>query len=282
MAFDIANYAFLSILTLVMVLPLIYVVAGSFTSDAELAVKRIVFIPMRPSLESYRYILSSGVIFTSFLQSILITVVGTSINIFMTVLTAYPLSRRHMRGRGGLMKLIIFTMLFSGGMIPGYLVVKALGLLNSYWAIWLPGAMNAFNLILMRNFFMNVPLELTESATIDGCSDPRILTRIMIPLSMPSVAALTLFYAVSNWNAYFYALMYIDDMYKWPLQVWLRQIVILSQTGFDPNAAAEAFVLPPENSKLAVVCVAVIPIMCVYPFLQKHFAKGVMLGSVKG
>lgn len=265
-----------------MVLPLIYVIAGSFTSDAELAVKRIVFIPSRPTLDSYRYILSSGIIFSSFLRSVMITVVGTTINIALTVLTAYPLSRRDLRGRKIFMKLIVFTMLFSGGMIPTYLLVKSLQLLNKYWSLWLPVAISAFNLILLRNFFMAVPQELSESAKIDGCNDPHILASIIVPLSMPSIAALTLFYAVGHWNAYFHALMFIDDMYRWPLQVWLRQIVILSQTGFDPNAAAGGFILPPETSKLAVVCIAVIPILCIYPFLQKHFAKGVMLGSVKG
>ena len=280
--FNIGNYTFLILFTLIMVFPLVYVIAGSFTSDAELAVKRIVFIPTQPTLASYRYILSSGIIFSSFLRSVMITVVGTALNIFMTMITAYPLSRRNLRGRKIFMKLIVFTMLFSGGLIPTYLLVRSLNLLNKYWALWLPVAISAFNLVLLRNFFMAVPLELSESAKIDGCSEPRILSSIIIPLSMPSIAALTLFYAVGHWNAYFHALMFIDDMYRWPLQVWLRQIVILSQTGFDPNAAAGGFVLPPETSKLAVVCIAVIPIMCIYPFLQKHFAKGVMLGSVKG
>lgn len=280
--FNICNYVFLTLFTLVMILPLVYVIAGSFTSDAELAVRRIVFIPMDPTLDSYRYILSSGIIFTSFLQSVLITVVGTAINIFLTALTAYPLSRSTLRGRTVFMRLIVFTMLFSGGMIPNYLLVKTLHLLNSYWSLWLPGAISAYNLVLMRNFFMSVPLELSEAAKLDGCNELRILSRIILPLSLPSLSAITLFYMVGHWNAYFNALMYIDDMYRWPLQVWLRQIVILSQTGFDPNAVAGGFIMPPETSKLAVVCIAVIPILCVYPFLQKNFAKGVMLGSVKG
>ena len=276
------NYAFLCAFTLIMVLPLLYVIAGSFTSDAELAVKRIVFIPATPTLASYRYILSSGIIFTSFLQSVLITVVGTVLNIVMTTLTAYPLSRVNLAGRKAILKLIVFTMLFSGGMIPNYLLVKSLHLLNSYWSLWLPGAISAYNLVLLRNFFTSVPLELSESAKIDGCNELRILSRIILPLSLPALSAITLFYMVSHWNAYFNALMYIDDMYKWPLQVWLRQIVILSQTGFDPNAAAGGFITPPETSKLAVVCIAVVPILSVYPFLQKNFAKGVLLGSVKG
>ena len=280
--FDFLNYLFLGLVTLVMVLPLLYVIAGSFTSDAELAAKRIVFFPSHPSLDSYRYILSSGIIFTSFCNSVLITVVGTAINLFMTTLLAYPLSRKELRGRRLFNALIVFTMMFSGGMIPSYLLVKSLHLLNSYWSLWLPGAISAFNMILMRNFFTDIPLEIIESSKIDGCNEMVTFCRIVLPLSRPSLSAITLFYLVGHWNAYFNALMYIDEMYRWPLQVWLRQIVILSQVGFDPNAAAGGFVTPPETSKLAVVCIAVIPILCVYPFMQKNFAKGVMLGSVKG
>lgn len=280
--FDVANYVFLFLFSLMMIFPLVYVIAGSFTSDAELAVSRIVFIPKKPTLDSYRYILTSGVILTSFLNSVLITVVGTIINISLTALTAYPLSRDTLIGRKFFMRLIVFTMLFSGGMIPNYLLVKSLHLLNTYWSLWLPGAISAYNLVLMRSFFMSLPGEIIDASRIDGCSEPKILTRIVIPLSMPSLSAIGMFYLVGHWNAYFNALMYIDDMYRWPLQVWLRQIVILSQTGFDPNAVAGSFVMPPETSKLAVVCIAVIPILCVYPFLRKNFTKGVMLGSVKG
>lgn len=280
--FDVLNYVILFLLTLIMIFPLVYVIAGSFTSDAELAVKRIVFIPSKPTLASYRYILTSGVILTSFLNSVLITIVGSAINILLTALTAYPLSRDTLIGRKFFMKLIVFTMLFSGGMIPNYLLVKSLGLLNTYWSLWLPGAISAYNLVLLRSFFMSLPGEVIDSARIDGCSEPQILVRVVFPLSLPALSAIGMFYLVGHWNAYFSALMYIDDMYQWPLQVWLRQIVILSQTGFDPNAVPGSFVMPPETSKLAVVCIAVVPILCVYPFLRKNFTKGVMLGSVKG
>lgn len=280
--FDVSNYAFLALFAALMLLPLLYVVAGSFTSDAELALRKVVLIPTEPTLDSYRYILSSGIIFTSLLNSIWITLVATLVNMLSTALMAYPLSRRSLRGRSLLMRMVIFTMLFQGGMIPGYLLVKELGLLNSYWSLWLPGAIAAFNLILMKNFFQELPAGLEESAKIDGCNDLQILFRIALPLSMPSLAALTLFYAVGNWNSYFSALMYISDPLKWPIQVWLRQIVILSQAGFDMNAATQGFTQPPETTKLAVICVATIPILCVYPFLQKYFAKGVLLGSVKG
>lgn len=279
--FDAFNYTFLTLFAVAMLLPLLYVISGSLTSDSELALKKVVLIPMKPTLDSYRYILSSGIIFTSLLQSIFITLVATIINIFTTTLTAYPLSRRTLRGRGILMKLVVFTMMFNGGMIPTYLMVKNLGLINSYWSLWLPTAIATFNLILMKNFFQQLPDGIEEAAKIDGCNDLQILFRMALPLSMPSIAAITLFYAVSNWNNYFNALMYISDSGKWPIQVWLRQIVILSQAGFDANAGTE-FVQPPETTKLAVISVATVPILCVYPFLQKYFAKGVLLGSVKG
>lgn len=281
-AFDWFNHLFLILFAIAMLLPLVYVVSGSLTSDEELALKKIVLIPSKPTLDSYRYILSSGIIFTSLMYSVLITVVGTAINMLSTALMAYPLSRRSLRGRSLFMRIVIFTMLFHGGMIPGYLLVKSLGLLNSYWSLWLPGAISAFNLILMKNFFQELPDGIEEAAKIDGCNDLQILVRMALPLSMPSIAALTLFYAVNNWNSYFNALMYISDSYKWPIQVWLRQIVILSQAGFDINATTEEFVQPPETTKLAVIAVATVPILCVYPFLQKYFAKGVLLGSVKG
>ncbi|MDF2922426.1 MAG: carbohydrate transporter permease [Paenibacillaceae bacterium] len=280
--FDAVNYGFLALFAVVMLLPMMYVISGSLTSDAELALRKVVLVPSNPTWDSYRYILSSGTILTSLFYSILITVVGTAINIFSTALMAYPLSRRTMRGRSLLMKLIVFTMLFQGGMIPAYLLVKQLGLLDSYWSLWLPGAIGAFNLILMKNFFQDLPDGIEEAAKIDGCNDLQILVRMALPLSMPSIAALTLFYAVANWNSYFNALMYINDSHKWPIQVWLRQIVILSQSSIDVNETTKEFAKPPETAKLAVISVATIPILCVYPFLQKHFAKGVMLGSVKG
>ncbi|MBD2845042.1 carbohydrate ABC transporter permease [Paenibacillus sp. IB182496] len=280
--FDIFNHLFLSIIALLMLLPLLYVIAGSFASDAELSVKQIVLIPTEPTLDSYRYILSSGIIFRSLLNSIFITVIATAINMLSTAIMAYPLSRVTLMGRGWIMKMVVFTLLFQGGLIPNYLLVRELGLLDSYWSLWLPGAIAAFNLILLKNFFQQLPDGIEEAAKIDGCNDMQILIRIALPLSMPSIAALTLFYAVGNWNSYFPALMYIGDSLKWPIQVWLRQIVILSQAGFDVNANMEDYVQPPETTKLAVICVATIPILMVYPFLQKYFAKGMLLGSVKG
>lgn len=216
--------------------------------------------------------------------SVYITVIGTLVNLFFTVTMAYSLAKRGLYGRNLVLNLVIFSMLFGGGMIPTYLVVKELHLLDSLWALMLPGAISAFNLIIVKNFFQEIPKEIEEAGRIDGCSELGLLGRIVLPLSMPVLATFTLFYAVGHWNDFFAALLYINDPEKWPLQVMLRQIVLLSQAAAgDLNSMDPNFVKPPDQSiKMAVIVVGTIPILCVYPFLQKHFAKGVLLGSVKG
>lgn len=282
--FDWANYLFLTVFALVTVLPFIYIIAGSFATEAELAERSFFLFPRVFSDGAYRYIFSSDTIFRSMGVSVYITVIGTLTNLAFTLTMAYSLSRKELMGRNFIMNLVIFSMLFSGGMIPGYLVVKELGLINSYAAVILPGAISAFNLIVIRNFFTQLPAGLEESARIDGCTDLGVLWRIVIPLSKPVIATFGLFYAVGHWNNFFSALLYLNDHTKWPLQVMLREIVMLSQlavgdlSNMDPN-----FVTPPDQSvKMAVIVVGTVPILLVYPFLQKHFAKGVLLGSIKG
>jgi putative aldouronate transport system permease protein len=197
---------------------------------------------------------------------------------------AYGLARRDLPGRNQIMFLVLFTMLFSGGMIPTFLVVKSMGLIDSYASLVVPTAINAFNLIIMRNFFQNLPDGLEESAKIDGAGDWGILFRIVIPLSMPAIATISLFYAVTYWNTYLQAILYLNDAAKWPVQIILRQIVILaSGLTADTSGFGDDFVRPPEQTvKMAVIVVATLPILIVYPFLQKHFAKGALLGSIKG
>nr|WP_145405425.1 carbohydrate ABC transporter permease [Paenibacillus xylanexedens] len=272
---------FLGILT---VLPFLYIIGNSFATEAEITERSFFLIPKVFSFSAYEYIFSSSTIFRSIGVSVFITVAGTLVNLFFTLTMAYPLSRSDFWGRNVLMNMVIFSMLFGGGMIPTYLVIRGLGLLDSYWALMLPGAISAFNLIVVKNFFQQMPPGLEEAARIDGCSDLGVLWRIVLPLSKPVIATFALFYAVGHWNNFFSALLYISDSDKWPLQVMLRQIVLLSQASvgdmanMDPN-----FVQPPEQSiKMAVIVVGTIPILLVYPFLQKHFAKGVMLGSIKG
>lgn len=282
--FDSFNYVFLGIFALCTILPFIYVIAGSFATDAELTERAFFLIPDTFSLAGYKFIFSTDTLLTSIGVSIYITVVGTLVNLLFTVTMAYPLARRNLWGRNTVLNMVVFSMLFSGGMIPSYLVVKGLGLLDSFWALMLPGAISAFNMIVVKNFFQELPPGLEESAKIDGCTEIGVLWRIVLPLSKPVLATFGLFYAVGHWNNFFSALLYINDPTKWPLQVMLRQIVLLSQatlgdmSQMDPN-----FVQPPDQTvKMAVIVVGTLPILMVYPFLQKHFAKGVLIGSIKG
>jgi putative aldouronate transport system permease protein len=282
--FDGFNYVFLALFAMVTVLPFIYIIAGSFATEVELTERKFFLFPRDPSLSAYYYIFSSNTIFRSIGVSIFITVAGTLTNLAFTLSMAYALSRKDLMGRNLVMNLVIFSMLFSGGMIPSYLIVKELGLINSYAAVILPGAISAFNLIIIKNFFQQLPPGLEESARIDGCTDLGVLWRIVLPLSKPVIATFGLFYAVGHWNNFFAALLYLNDHTKWPLQVLLREIVMLSQLAVgDLSAMDPNFVQPPDQSiKMAVIVVGTIPILLVYPFLQKHFAKGVLLGSIKG
>ncbi|MFD0677630.1 MULTISPECIES: carbohydrate ABC transporter permease [unclassified Paenibacillus] len=278
------NYLLLLLVAAACVLPFIYILASSLTAPEELLKKGFILFPTKFSLEGYRYILSTDIILSSLGVSIFITVAGTLANLLFTALMAYPLAQRDLMGVKLFMKLVVFSMLFSGGMIPTYLVVKETGLLDSPAALIVPGLISAFNLIIMRSFFQQLPDGLEEAARIDGCSDIGILFRIVLPLSAPVLASLALFYAVGHWNAYFNAILYVNESKFWPIQVWLRQIVILSQGGIgDSTQFDDSYVAPPaETIKMAVIVISTLPILIVYPFLQKHFAKGALLGSVKG
>lgn len=279
--FDWFNVIFLGCCGLITVLPFLYIIAGSFATEAELAERSFFIFPETFSLDAYRYIFSTPTFIRSMGVSVLITVVGTIVQLFFTFTMAYPLAKRHIKGRNLLLNLVIFAMLFSGGMIPTYIVVKSLGLLDSYWALILPMAINPFNLIIIKNFFQQLPKELEESAKIDGCSEIGVFLRIALPLSKPIIATFALFYSVGIWNDFFHALLYINDSAKWPLQMVLRQVTILSDLTGTTNDMMET--VPPEQSiKLAVIVIATLPILAVYPFLQKHFAKGILIGSVKG
>ncbi|MGO4499547.1 carbohydrate ABC transporter permease [Paenibacillus sp. 2RAB27] len=282
--FDVTNYVVLGVIGIVAILPFLYVIAGSFASDAELTQRSVFLIPETFTLSAYRFIFSTDTILKSIGVSLYVMVLGTFVNLFFTVTMAYALSKRGLMGRNTVLNLIIFSMLFGGGLIPTFLVVRQLHMLDTYWALMIPGAISAFNLIIVKNFFQEIPPELEEAAKIDGCTELGLLWRIVLPLSMPVLATFTLFYAVGHWNNFFSALLYINDPSKWPLQVMLRQIVLLSQAAAgDINAMDPNFVKPPEQSiKMAVIVVGTIPILLVYPFLQKHFAKGVLIGSVKG
>ncbi|MCY7784123.1 MULTISPECIES: carbohydrate ABC transporter permease [unclassified Bacillus (in: firmicutes)] len=280
--FDVCNILFLGGVGAITILPFLYIIAGSFATEAELAQRSFFIIPETFTLDAYKYVFSTPTFIRSMGVSIFITVVGTAVQLFFTFTMAYPLAKRHVKGRNLLLNLVIFSMLFSGGMIPTYLVVKSLGLLDTYWALILPMAINPFNLIIIKNFFQQLPRELEESAKIDGCSEIGVFWRIALPLSKPVIATFALFYAVGIWNDFFHALLYINDSAKWPLQMVLRQVTILSDLTATNGDTMQNTVPPEQGIKLAVIVIATLPILAVYPFLQKHFAKGMLIGSVKG
>lgn len=280
--FDVCNILFLGGVGVITILPFLYIIAGSFATEAELAQRSFFIFPKTFTLEAYKYVFSTPTFIRSMGVSIFITVVGTAVQLFFTFTMAYPLAKRHVKGRNLLLNMVIFSMLFSGGMIPTYLVVKSLGLLDTYWALILPMAINPFNLIIIKNFFQQLPRELEESAKIDGCSEIGVFWRIALPLLKPVIATFALFYAVGIWNDFFHALLYINDSAKWPLQMVLRQVTILSDLTATNGDAMQNTVPPEQGIKLAVIVIATLPILAVYPFLQKHFAKGMLIGSVKG
>jgi putative aldouronate transport system permease protein len=281
--FPLLNGILLGIFALATTLPFLQIISGSIASSEEMLQKQFVLIPTQFSWDAYRYIFSTDKIAMSLLVTVYLTVLGTFLNLLVTCMTAYPLAKKRLKGRRTLLFLVLFTMLFSGGMIPTFLVVKMLGLYNSLWALIIPGLISAFNLIVLTNFYAQLPEELEESAKMDGASDIGVWIRIALPLSLPAIATFSLFYAVNNWNTFFSAILYLDDARKWPIQVLLRQVVLLSSGGVGDSSQFEAgFALPPQTVKFAVIVVSTLPILLVYPFLQKHFAKGVLLGSVKG
>ncbi len=279
---DIVIYALLTVLAIVMVVPFIYVIAASFAPEYEIQTRPLFLIPNHPTVDAYKRILDPNDmgtrVFRSLGISVIVTVVGTIINLFFTTTMAYGLSRSGLIGKGPILKMVLFTMVFGGGMIPLFLVVRALGMYDTYAALILPGAISAYNMLIVRNFFMDLPAGLEEAASIDGCTDIGIFVKIALPLSLPVLATFGLFYAVGHWNNYFGALLYLNDQNKYPFQLVLRNIVMQSQeTQTDPNA-----LIPEDTMKMAVIVIGTVPILIVYPFLQKHFAAGVMVGAIKG
>lgn len=278
--FDVFNVALLAVVGLLALLPFVFVIAGSFATEAELTRRSFFIWPETFTLESYTAIFQTQTFLRSLGTTIGVTAVGTVIQLALTVCMAYPLSKRGLPGRNVILSLIVFTMVFSAGMIPTFLMVKDLGLLDTWWALILPMAVNPFSLIIIKNFFQELPAELEESAKIDGASEMRILWSILLPLSKPVLATFALFYAVGIWNDFMSPLLYLNDSSMWTLQMFLRQVTVATDVAMDnPNPG---YVPPAQGIKFAVVVVATIPILMFYPFLQKHFAKGILIGSVKG
>ncbi|WP_274650838.1 carbohydrate ABC transporter permease [Paenibacillus humicola] len=283
-AFDYVNYTILTVISLVCIFPFIYVFSVSFTDPKVYVPLKFYLFPDQWSLSAYRYILSTNSFLNALKSTVFITVIGTALNLAVSFTFAYVLTKKEVPGRSILMGAVIFTLVFNAGILPSYLLVKEMHLLNSYWALIWPTLTSAWSLIVIKGFLESLPAELEDSARIDGCSDFGVFFRMVIPLSMPAIAAFTLFFAVSHWNTYFNALIYLSDSRKWTLQVLIKSLVIDSDSNGVGQAGAggDDRVLPQETIRMAAIVLSMAPILVVYPFLQKHFAKGVMLGSVKG
>ncbi|MDF2960161.1 MAG: binding-protein-dependent transport system inner rane component [Paenibacillus sp.] len=281
---DWINYFLLLLISAVSVFPFLYIFSVSFTDPSVYVPLKFYLFPEKWSLASYRYILSTNSFINAIKSTAFVTLVGTVLNLIITFTMAYGLTKKNVDGRNLILSGVIFTLVFHAGIVPNYLLVKNLGLLNSYWALIWPALTNAWSLIVVKSFLESLPAELEESAKMDGCTDVGVFLRIVIPLSMPAIAAFTLFFAVAHWNTYFNALIYISDTKKWTLQVLVKSLIIDSQSNGvgSENVAREGGQAPLETIRMASIVVAVAPILIVYPFLQKHFTKGVMLGSVKG
>lgn len=278
--FDNINYAVLTILALLTLFPVYYVLCISLTNQTEYLKGGLILFPRGFTFENYIYLLSSQRFPRAAGVSLYLASFGTVLSLIVTSMLAYSLSRKRLMGRKAFIILILFTTLFNPGMIPPYLLVRNLGLIDSLWAIILTMLSSGWNVFLLKSFFENVPESLEEAAIIDGCDDFRVWWNIILPLSLPALATFGLFFAVAYWNVFFSALLYLNDAKLWPLQMVLRQMLVESNA--NAGDSAENIVINPEVFKMAAVIITITPIMMVYPFLQKHFAKGVMLGSVKG
>ncbi|MDQ0901070.1 MULTISPECIES: carbohydrate ABC transporter permease [unclassified Paenibacillus] len=280
--FDILIYAVLILWGAFIIFPLLYILMTSFATEKDYLTRGFFIIPREWTWDAYLYLLANDSFTKSFMNAVIITVVGTTISISATTLMAYGLSKKWLKGRNVFNFMVVFTMLFSGGLIPTYLVIKEFGMIDTFWSLWLPGAVAPFYLIVMRSFFSSIPFELEESARVDGCGEWRMFFSIMLPLSKASIATFVLFYMVGYWNTYFSALIYLNDSGMWPLQVFLRQILVLNQSLDESATLMQQEIVYTPGAKMAAIVVSALPMMVIYPFLQKHFNKGMLLGSLKG
>lgn len=279
-------YMFLIAVLIVVLFPLIFIVSSSFSSPQAVVSGKVWLLPVEVTLEGYKAVFRNPQIVTGYLNSLFYAVVGTVVNVALTVMLAYPIAKKTFYGRNVIMVLLVITMMFEGGLIPFYLVVKNLHLLDTRWAMILPGAMAVFQVIIARTFFQtSIPDEISEAAELDGCSDIRFIMSIVLPLSKPILAVLTLMYAVGHWNAYFDALIFLKSPNLFPLQIVLRNILILNT--IDPTMVSKVDQMLAQQGlkdllKYSLIVVASAPVLLIYPFVQKHFVKGVMIGSLKG
>ncbi len=272
---------------IIMVYPLLFVVSASFSDPVLVLAGKVGLFPKGFNIKSYVTVFQEPDVYTGYKNTIIYTTVGTAVNIIMTTLGAYPLSRKKFYGKNLFTAMLAFTMIFNGGLIPKYMVIKQLGLVNNFWVMIIPDAIQMWNLVIMRTFFQkNIPDEIYDAAMIDGCSNIRVLKSIVIPLSKSIFAVMVLFYAVSHWNSFFTALIYLTDERKYPLQIFLRRILIQNQyteglINTSGESAAERM-FAAEGMKYSLIIISSLPILILYPFIQKYFVKGVMIGAIKG
>src|SRR4051812_30098946 len=278
-------YTVLTLILIMVAYPLLNIVASSFSNPNAVIKGEVTIFPIKPTLLAYKTVFNNSQVVTSFINTIFYTVVGTIIQLILTVLIAFPLSRKEFVGRKVIMMLIVFTMFFEGGLIPTYMIVKDLGLVDTRWALIIPKALGVWQVIIAVTFFKtSIPTELYESAQLDGCSDIKFISRIVLPLSKPIIAVLVLMYAVGNWNSYFDALIYLNSQELYPLQLVLRNILVLNQMNtLSPAVAYKLQHLQglADLLKYALIVISSLPILLFYPFVQKHFVKGMMIGSIK-
>jgi putative aldouronate transport system permease protein len=281
--FNAANLIFLTALGLAMFLPFLNVLAASFSSSNAIIQGKVSFWPVDFTLINYRYVFTDASFWRAFGVSVYITTVGTLINLIATSSLAYPISRQEYAGRNVVTFFVLITMVFTAPLIPNFILIKNLHLMNTTWALMLPTAISAFNLFVMRSFFAQLPNELIDAARIDGCGELRIIGSVVMPLSKPVLASMGIMYAVTNWNTYSNALFYMNKPQWWPLGVMLNKLINMDSLSIDPSSSmfSELAHASPDGIKMATIFVSTLPIILVYPFLQKHFVKGMMVGSVK-
>lgn len=277
--FTIINTIALALLTLLMLYPFWYIVVGSVSSTNHIYSGRLLLLPDQINMEAYAAMLGNRRVIRSFFNSLFVTMSGTLLSMVLTFMGAYVLSKRYLPYRSALTLFLVFTMLFEGGMIPFYLLVNKLGLTNTIWSLIVPGCISTYNMIIMRNFLMTIPLELEEAAEIDGAGQLSIMLKVYLPLAKSVMATVTLFYAVGYWNSFFWATIFLNDSKYWTLQVILRELVLMANAAAIDSANGT---LITENAKMALIVITSLPIIMVYPFLQKYFVKGMLVGSVKG
>ncbi|WP_135547284.1 carbohydrate ABC transporter permease [Paenibacillus cymbidii] len=284
LVFHTLNYTLLALFTLSCVFPFLNTFANAFSDNHAIKTGAVTIYPIGFTWDPIKAVLADRGVMRSLFVTVFVTVVGTALQMLFTTMTAYPLSRKELKYRSLVLNYIIVTMVFSGGLIPGYLLIKSLGMLDSLAAIIVPALINSFNMIVLKTFFQGLPEELREASKMDGCGNIRYVLRVALPLSLPAIATISLFYAVGHWNSYFAPLLYIDNPDLQTLQVKLRAILLLSQTpvSFTELQETQKLNLMEESLKSATIVFATVPILLVYPFLQKYFVKGVMIGAVKG